>query len=109
MTADMWSYASRREVSASFSIIIKNLSVASRHDKHTKYRQVRMRGDADTLWLIQKIPSGDALGASDSCMLHTLTVHTSHNEEKTNILTKFQLAQIKFTDTLRFTSSYCYH
>lgn len=51
-----------------------------------------MRGDSDTLPLIQKIPSGDALGASDSCM-HTLNfthiqIHITillHNAEATKI------------------------
>lgn len=64
-----------------FCTIIKILSVPSRNAAHidghtrTKYRGVRMRADSNTLPLIQKIPSGDALGASDSCM-HILTVHT---------------------------------
>lgn len=78
-----------------FCAIIKILSVASLHDKHavqtetcthTRYRKVRMRGDADTLLLIQKIPSGDALGASDSCM-HTFIQYT-HTETHYNSATR---------------------
>lgn len=71
-------YIYKQKRSANFYIAIKNLGVST--CQMHRIRQVRMRREADILWLIHKIPSGDALGASDSCM-HMFT-HAHHAMRK---------------------------
>lgn len=95
MMSDWWLTTYRKEqrnVCAAFAQSLKScllhpdITNALRHPP--QYRRVRMRQDAVTLLQIQKMPTGDALGDSESCM-HTVTVHAynttqPHNAEITN-------------------------
>lgn len=81
MTSDWWLTAYRKEQCTVCATFAQSLKTCVFHPDmknaltHThKYRRVRMRQDAATLLLIQKMPTGDALGDNESCM-HTVTVH----------------------------------